>query len=208
MPIDQLLLFVTASLLLILTPGQDLYLVMTRSLSYGTRAGVVTAAGISLGLLGHTLLVAVGLGAVIQASDTLFLVLKICGALYLIWLGISALRSSGKSISAEQGEPQGLGRLFINGALSNLINPKVAVFYIAFLPQFVPPQADHPTLLLLFLGALFALLTFIIKAPIGFSAGILTELFRRRPAVQNWMNRISGTVLIMLGVRLLFAQKS
>lgn len=209
MPTAQdLSLFVAASVLLILTPGQDLYLVMTRSIAQGARAGVVTAAGISTGLLGHTLLVGLGLGAVIRASDTLFLALKLLGAAYLIWLGITLLRQSAATFESEGCTHLSAGRLYVHGALSNLVNPKIAVFYLAFLPQFVPVDSDSPTATLLVLGAAFAALTFIIKAPIGMAAGSASSVFRRNASMHAWVGRFSGGVLLLLGLRLLFERPS
>ncbi len=202
-PIDTLWLFLAASVLLILTPGQDLYLVMTRSLAQGARAGVVTAAGVSAGLLGHTLLVGVGLGALIRASDTLFVLLKTVGAAYLVWLGIGLLRAGAAAFDTTEGQRAGVGRLFLHGAVCNLLNPKIVVFYLAFLPQFVPLDTSAPTLSLIALGATFAALTFVIKAPIGCAAGALSSTFRRRPGIAAWLNRISGGILIVLGARLL-----
>ncbi len=205
-PLENFGLFLVASLALILTPGQDFYLVMSRSLAQGMRAGVVTAAGISTGLLGHTLLVAVGLGAVIRASDTLFFVLKVAGAVYLVWLGVAAMRAgvvASATVPVPWLRPR---RLFVHGALSNLVNPKIAVFYIAFLPQFVPVDVARPTASLLLLGATFALLTLLVKAPLGCAAGAMAGMFRRHPRVQAWMNRVSGAVLVALGLRLLVAE--
>lgn len=201
-PIETFWLFIAASVLLILTPGQDLYLVMSRSLGQGARAGVVTAAGISAGLLGHTILVGLGLGAVIRASDTLFLALKLAGAVYLVWLGIGLLRAGAAGFESAPSHSLRAGRLFVHGAVTNLLNPKIVVFYIAFLPQFVPVDAASPTISLFVLGATFALLTFVIKAPIGCAAGALSAAFRQRPAIGAWLNRFSGVVLVGLGLRL------
>jgi threonine/homoserine/homoserine lactone efflux protein len=201
-------LFLAASALLILTPGQDMYMVMTRSIARGRAAGLVTAAGISTGLLGHTLLVAVGLGALIRSSETLFLAIKIAGALYLVWLGIAALRAGATADLASAGGPRSRWKLFVEGALSNLANPKIVVFYLAFLPQFVPTDSGRPALVLAQLGVAFALLTFVIKAPIGYAAASLAGALRQRPSVQLWLNRVSGGILMLLGVRLLLEARS
>ncbi len=201
-------LFLAASTLLIVTPGQDMYMVMSRSIARGRAAGLVTAAGISTGLLGHTLLVALGLGALIRSSATLFVAIKVVGALYLVWLGIGAWRVAAISGTTGAGAAGGPGRLFLEGALSNLANPKIVVFYLAFLPQFVPADSMRPGLVLAELGAAFSLLTLVIKAPIGYAAGALAATFRRRPRVQMWLNRVSGGILVMLGLRLLFEAAS
>ena len=134
------LVFVVASLVLIATPGQDMILVMSRSVAQGAAAGVVTAAGVSVGLVGHTVLATLGLGAILRTSEWLFVALKLVGAAYLIYLGIGLLRTKEVHCPSAR-KPRGLGRLFVDGAVSNLSNPKIAIFYFAFLPQFVSPSA-------------------------------------------------------------------
>lgn len=195
-------LFVVASLLLILTPGQDMMLVMSRSISQGAGAGVASAAGVSLGLVGHTLLATLGLGAILRTSEWLFLALKLVGAAYLIWLGIGLLRSGGGPLGVEAGVRRSLPRLFADGAVSNVLNPKIAIFYFAFLPQFVLPGAQHPTLAIFVLGLCFAALTFVVKAPVGLAAGMLSSWLRARPGVLAGINRCSGLMLVGLGLRL------
>src|SRR4249919_2290343 len=127
------LLFVVASLLLIVTPGQDMILVMSRSIAQGAGAGVATAAGVSVGLLGHTVLATLGLGAILRTSEWLFIALKLVGAAYLIWLGIGLLRTKRGDLAFGARANVTLPRLFFDGAFSNLSNPKIAVFYFAFL---------------------------------------------------------------------------
>lgn len=160
-------LFIAASLLLIVTPGQDMILVMSRSIAQGPAAGVATAAGVSVGLVGHTLLATLGLGAILRTSEWLFLALKLVGAAYLIYLGVQLLRTRAHELAFGTGARRSLGRLFVDGALSNVSNPKIAVFYFAFLPQFVSPGAEHPTWSIFVLGLLFAALTFLVKGQIG-----------------------------------------
>ena len=206
---SSLLLFLIASLLVIVTPGQDMILVMSRSLIQGSTAGVVTAAGVSSGLLVHTVLAALGLGAILQASELLFFTLKICGAAYLIYLGVRLLRTRSTEIEllATSRVNKPLGQLYLQGAFSNLSNPKIAVFYFAFLPQFISTGVQYPTFYLLGLGTAFAVLTFVVKGPIGFFAGYLSEWLRSRRAVLTWMHRTSGIVLMSLGLRLAFERK-
>jgi threonine/homoserine/homoserine lactone efflux protein len=201
------LLFLVASLVVIVTPGQDMVLVMSRSIGQGPRAGIATAAGVSVGLLGHTLLATLGLGALLHASELLFQALKLLGATYLIYLGVRLLRTATTRHYLRLASNRSLPRLFVEGALSNLANPKIALFYFAFLPQFVSASAPQPTLSLLTLGIAFAVLTFLIKGPIGYGAGALSAWLRSHPAVLAWINRASGAVLIALGVRLAFEEQ-
>ena len=200
-------LFVITSLVIIATPGQDMILVMSRSIAQGPAAGIATAAGVSTGLLGHTLLATLGLGAILRTSEWLFIGLKLVGAAYLVYLGIQLLRTRDAHLQVTPGAGRSTRRLFADGALSNLSNPKIAVFYFAFLPQFVQPGASHPTLTVFVLGALFALLTFAVKGPVGLSAGMLSGWLRQRPRVLVGLYRGSGAVLLGLGLRLAFEKR-
>jgi len=195
-------LFLVASLVLIAMPGQDMIMVMSRSIAQGPAAGVVTALGVSCGLLGHTVLATLGLGAILRASDWLFIALKLVGVAYLVWLGVGLLRTRDEELVIGAAARRSAGRLFVDGALSNLTNPKIAVFYFAFLPQFVQPGAAHPTWSIFVLGICYAGLAFLVKGPVGLFAGLLSGWLRSRPQVLRWTHRASGAVLVGLGVRL------
>jgi threonine/homoserine/homoserine lactone efflux protein len=201
------LLFVLASLALILTPGQDMLLVMSRSIAQGRVAGVATAAGVSVGLVGHTILVTLGLGAVILASEWLFVAMKLVGAVYLVWLGLQLFRAKNPTLLAENAAPRTIRRLFLDGAFSNVSNPKIAVFYWAFLPQFVAPGGLHATSAIFAMGVAFAALTFVVKGPIALVASALSGWLRARPAALSALFRLSGAVLVGLGVRLAFERR-
>ncbi|HSM19246.1 MAG TPA: LysE family translocator [Hyphomicrobiales bacterium] len=200
-------LFLLASLAVILAPGQDMVLVMSRGLGQGSSAGVVTAAGVSTGLLGHTILATFGLGALLMASELAFTVLKLIGAAYLIYLGARLILSGAKRLDLKAAAPLSRRRLFSEGTLSNLSNPKVTLFYFAFLPQFVSKSAAAPTLSIFVLGVAFSLLTFLIKGPVGFFAGSLSDWFRAHPGALAWMHRSSGLVLVGFGLLLAFEQR-
>jgi threonine/homoserine/homoserine lactone efflux protein len=201
-------LFIVASIVLIVTPGQDMILVMSRSIAQGSAAGVATAAGVSVGLVGHTLLATLGLGAILRTSEWLFVLLKLAGAAYLVYLGVQLLRTRTHQLASASGAPRSLTRLFGDGALSNVSNPKIAIFYFAFLPQFVSPNASHPTLSVFMLGLVFAALTFVVKGPVGLAAGRLSGWLRRRPDALKWLYRTSGAVLIGLGLKLAFERRT
>ena len=201
------ILFIGASLAIIIAPGQDLVLVMSRSLGQGSRAGVITAAGVSTGLLGHTLLATFGLGALLIASQMAFTVLKFVGVAYLIYLGGRLLLSGAKNIDLYLASNRSHRRLFWQGAFSNLSNPKITLFYFAFLPQFVPATSQQPTLSIFVLGAVFAALTFLVKGPFGYFAGTLSSWFRSNPKVLAWMFRSSGFALIGLGIGLALEER-
>jgi threonine/homoserine/homoserine lactone efflux protein len=194
--------FVIASLLVISSPGQDMLIVLSRSLAQGRLAGVVTAAGVSVGLLGHTVLATLGLGAILRTSEWMFVVLKIVGAAYLVYLGVRLVLTRSATLATASAVHAPLRRHFMAGALSNLSNPKIAIFYFAFLPQFVAADSARPTATIFVLGAAFAALTFAIKAPIGVLGGSFAGWLRTRPAALTWIYRASGLALIGLGVRL------
>jgi threonine/homoserine/homoserine lactone efflux protein len=202
------LLFVVASLVLIATPGQDMILVMSRSIAQGPRAGVMTAAGVSVGLVGHTILATLGLGAILRTSEWLFMLMKLGGAAYLIYLGIQLLRTPQRELAATAGARRSSATLFFDGALSNVSNPKIAIFFFAFLPQFVAPRASHPELSIFALGLVFAGLTFLVKGPVGLCAGMLSSWLRSRPGVLAWLYRSSGAVLVALGLKLAFERRT
>lgn len=201
------LLFLVASIVVIATPGQDMILVMSKSLSHGTRAGVATAAGVSVGLVGHTILATLGLGALLRTSEWLFTALKFVGAAYLLYLGVQLLFTRAATLNAAASSPQSHTRLFLTGAVSNISNPKIAVFYFAFLPQFVAQGAARPTLTVLVLGLLFAALTFLIKGPVAVFAGRLSSWFQSRPRALVWLYRSSGLVMVGLAVRLALTRR-
>ncbi len=199
--------FVLASLAIIVTPGQDMVLVMSRSIAQGPAAGVASAAGVSVGLVGHTVLATLGLGAMLRTADTLFLAMKLIGAAYLVYLAIGLLRTRSADLAFAGGARRPGWRLFLDGALSNLSNPKIAIFYFAYLPQFVAPGAPHPGATLFALGATFAALTFLVKGPVGAFAGALSGWLRERPAVLVGVHRVSGGVLLGLGLKLAFESR-
>ncbi|HET9576593.1 MAG TPA: LysE family translocator [Usitatibacter sp.] len=208
MDIANLGLYVAASLALIATPGQDMIYVITRSLAQGRLAGVCSAAGVCCGILVHTAIAALGIGALLLASESLFALLKIAGAAYLIYLGVRLLLQR-ESIALQSAQARRLPALqvFWQGVLSNVSNPKVALFFLAFLPQFVRPGDPHPTAHLVFLGVLYAVMALPVKSAVGIAAGSFAERVLRSPAALAWMSRVSGTVLVALGLRLAASER-
>ena len=201
------ILFVVASVVLIATPGQDMILVMSRSITHGTRAGVAAAAGVSVGLVGHTALATLGLGALLRASEWLFVALKFAGAAYLVYLGAQLVFTRTATLASNGADGRSAWRHFTDGAASNLGNPKIAVFFFAFLPQFVAPGAAHPTLAVFVLGTLFAALTFLVKGPVAVFAGRLSAGLRARPRVLTGVYRSSGVVMLGLALRLALSRR-
>lgn len=202
----QLFLFLLASLAVITTPGQDFLLVLSRGVAIGARAGVATAAGVATGLVGHTLLVTFGVGALLTTSAIAFTVIKFVGAAYLIYLGLKLLRSGVPELSVSAESQSSVLGCFCTGVVSNLANPKITIFYFAYIPQFLPDNSDSATGLFA-LGIVFALLTFLVKGPIGFLAGQSASWIKKNQTVFSWFNRATGALLIALGIKLALERK-
>jgi len=201
-------LYLAASLALILTPGQDMLYVAARSLAQGRLAGVCSAIGVCLGILVHTALAALGVGAILVASEALFLALKLAGAAYLVYLGLRLILTRGPA-PGMPGAPAALtpARLIWQGMLSNVTNPKIVLFFFAFLPQFVSPASAHPARELAVLGVLYAAMALPVKVGVGLAAGSLSRRVMGRPGTLAWIERASGAVLVALGLRLALAQR-
>jgi threonine/homoserine/homoserine lactone efflux protein len=202
-------LYVAASLALIATPGQDMLYVVSRSLAQGRMAGVCSALGVCLGILVHTALAAIGVGAVLRASEGLFLAVKLGGAAYLVYLGARMILAPAPLHHARASAPRASRATLVwQGIVSNVSNPKIVLFFVAFLPQFVDRASPHPTRDLVFLGVLYAALALPVKAAVGVAAGSLSERILGSGAAFRWMNRASGAVLLALGARLAVAGRA
>jgi len=177
------------------------------SIAHGRRTALATAAGVSLGLLCHTVQATAGLGALLRTSAWLFSALKDVGAACLPCLGVPLLSSSRAQLDAATAAPQPLSRLFAKAAVSNIADPKTAVFYFAFLPQFGALEAARPTLTVWLLGVAFAVLTFLIEGPVAVSAAGLSAAFSARPAALTWLHRGSGLVMVAPAVRLALSRR-
>lgn len=199
----NLALFLTASLALIITPGPDMIYVVTRGVSQGRRVGLVSAWGACSGLVFHTALAAAGLSALLRSSATAFMVVKYVGAAYLIYLGVKALLNRDSSSVAGTAIPKaGLRKVFFQGVASNVLNPKIALFFLAFLPQFVHPNTGSAASQMLGLGLTFTLLALVVFNMIAYFSGTLGELLGKKPAFANVLRWFTGSVLIGLGLRL------
>jgi RhtB (resistance to homoserine/threonine) family protein len=202
--------FLAISVLLIVMPGPDTAVVTKNALMGGRRSGVYCAFGVAIGLTVWSIAAALGIAALLQASAVGFLVLKIAGAIYLVWIGIQMLRARDPAAAATATghgvAPHGRGgKALRQGLLSDLSNPKIAVFFTSFLPQFV--HGDGPVFAaLLMLGLVFALITLAWLAAYGAAVGHASGVLRR-PAVRKALDRITGVVLIAFGVRLAFEKR-
>jgi threonine/homoserine/homoserine lactone efflux protein len=194
--------FVVAVTLLVLTPGPDMLFVMAVGATGGPAVGLCAAAGVAAGLAVHATATAFGLAALFSAVPTLYVVVKIGGAAYLLYLGIVTLRRRDEPLAPTDGAGDGRGRAFRRGLLTNLLNPKVVLFNAAFLPQFVDPARGNVTAQLLVLGAAFVVVDLLIDGPIGLLAGRLgTLLAEHRRAVRR-LRVATGAIFIGLSARL------
>lgn len=202
--VDQLAGFLLAALLITAAPGPDNLMVLGIGISKGRRAGMVFGLGCALGCLSHTLLAVVGVSALIAASPAAFTLLKTCGGLYLLWLGINALRSRGATrVGGIEAGEQPLPRLFLKGVVANAINPKVVLFFLSFLPQFVIAEHGHVALQTVQLGLIFTLQAAVLFAALGYFSGSIGQWLQRRPGAPLWLDRIAGTIFIGLGLKLI-----
>jgi len=203
----DLLLFIGSGLLLNVTPGPDTLYVVGRSTTQGLRAGVVAALGIGAGTLVHISAAAFGLSAILAASAGAFTAIKLIGAAYLVYVGLSLAFSSSTPLDATPLAPASLGTVFVQGFLTNVLNPKVALFFLAFLPQFVGSHAANKTLAFLFLGLVFNVNGTLWNLFVAWSAARVTAGLRQRAAALKWFNRCVGGIFVALGIRLALARE-
>lgn len=200
--------FLAAAILITVCPGPDNLMVLGMGISRGRRHGVAFGLGCGLGCLSHTMLAVLGVSALIAASVVAFTLLKICGGLYLVWLGAHALRSRGGSlqVGTVSGSDQPLWQLFCKGVFANAINPKVVLFFLSFLPQFVVTTHGHVGLQMAQLGLIFTLQAALLFGLLGLFSGSVGQWLARRPGFGRWLDRIAGTVFVALGLRLIVSR--
>jgi threonine/homoserine/homoserine lactone efflux protein len=195
-------LFVAVSWALIIAPGPDLLYVITRGIAHGRKAGIVSAVGVICGILVHTTAAALGITLIFQTSAFAFLIVKYLGAIYLIYLGIKTWRDKSTFSLHTPTVSTSPSTLFWQGMLSNVLNPKIAVFFLAFLPQFVDQGSGLVPLQMVILGLTFASFGLCFLAVVGFSAGAIGRWLTRLPSFTHFLQRLTGGILIGLGVRL------
>ncbi|CAN5396779.1 LysE family translocator [soil metagenome] len=204
-------LFVGAVLLLNATPGPDTAYIVGRSVAQGRRAGILSALGISLGCIVHSLACAIGLTALLAASESAFDVIKWLGAAYLTWLGLRLLFARAEPASTDTTErtrkPLGDRQLVLQGFATNVLNPKVILFFVSFFPQFVQGSSAQRVMAFLLLGVCFVVMSTVWNVGVAWIAGTVTRRLAGKPSVKRWTNRVVGTAFIALGVRLATAAR-
>lgn len=202
---DPWLLFIPACLALNLTPGPDIFFVLSQAFSERRYAGLWAALGLGISYLGHTLLAVVGLSALIMQSASAFMVIKYLGAAYLLYLGWSSLRSASTVVLPQAQSSGSIARIFYRGLMVGLLNPKVALFFLAFLPQFIRQDSGSVPLQLLTLGLVFTLTATLCNGAYGLLGQRLKRMLQGQQRASVMMNRLSGTIMMALGIRLMVA---
>ncbi|MEA5098290.1 MAG: LysE family translocator [Burkholderiaceae bacterium] len=201
-PFEILGAFFIASVLLALAPGPDNIFVLTQSALRGRTAGLLVMLGLCTGLLVHTAAVALGVAAIFQASELAFNALKLAGAAYLLYLAWLSFRAGTEEIRGDAREQLTHGQLYRRGIIMNITNPKVSIFFLAFLPQFADPARGSLTVQMLLLGLVFIISTVLVFGGVALAAGALGEWLSRSARAQKVMNRVAGVVFIGLAIRL------
>jgi threonine/homoserine/homoserine lactone efflux protein len=202
---SSLVIFMTGAMLLLLVPGPAVLYITSRSISLGRAAGLASAMGIAVGTMFHVAAATLGLSALLVSSSTAFQLVKFAGAAYLICLGIRTLRSGDAAMPDASAERRSLRRIFGQGVLVNLLNPKTALFFLAFLPQFVDPARGHATLQIFELGVLFALMGWVSDSIWATVAGTFGTRLRGNVRLRGAQRKVSGGVLIALGLASAFS---
>lgn len=208
MDIHNFLVFALASLMLNITPGNDMLYVASRSAGQGSKAGVISALGISTGCLVHLAAAVVGLSAIIAQSAMAFNIVKYVGAGYLIYLGVKALSTKTNALKVKQSdELTTYKKLFFQGVITNILNPKVALFFLAFLPQFIDLSQPKPEFQILLFGSWFNFSGTVVNVIVALLFGKLGSLLNSSSFIK-WQEKITGTILIALGIKVALSSRN
>ena len=204
-------LFCAAVFLLNLTPGPDTAFIVGQSVAHGRRNGLMSVLGISAGCLVHTAAISLGLSAILAASAGAFVVIKVAGAVYLTFLGVrlivATLRRAPEPIVARGPARASARRAFVQGFVTNILNPKVVLFFLSFFPQFVATASDAKGWAFAVLGGILVAMSTVYNGVVAWIAGGLTERMRSAPRIKRWIDQSIGAAFIALGARLAFAER-
>ncbi|MES2323892.1 MAG: LysE family translocator [Pseudomonadota bacterium] len=207
--IHDLTLFVISGLLLNIMPGPDSLLIMARSASQGWRAGVMATLGIGTGVMVHVLAAAIGLSAILATSATAFTVVKYIGAAYIIYMAVGLLRSKRSDApDAIKVPPLPYRKIFMQGLLTNILNPKVAIFFLAFVPQFIDTAAPSKALAFIILGLIFNVNGMLWCVSLALFTALASARLKVNPVAALWLNRVTGGLFIWLGIKLALSKQS
>ena len=206
--LTNLYMFIVASFILCLVPGPDNIYVLTQGVTKSKKAAIVTTLGLTTGLIVHTSAAAFGISVIFQTSQLAFDILKYAGALYLLYLGYQAFKYRDEPLDLRvQNSSSELKKLYIKGFVMNILNPKVSIFFLAFLPQFVTLENGNIPLQMIILGLIFMLMTIIVFSGIGISGNILSKKLLEKPNIVKYMNILTSFILVSLGLKLAFSSR-
>lgn len=206
-PVEALSTFFAASILLGLAPGPDNIFVLTQSALHGKTAGLSVTLGLCTGLVMHTLAVALGVAVIFQVSAVAFTALKLVGAGYLLYLGWQAFRAAAAPVALSEGIVLSRFKLYRRGIIMNITNPKVSIFFLAFLPQFADPARGPVSLQIMLLGILFIVATILVFGSVALAAGSLGAWLNRSERIQRALNRVAGAVFVGLALTLAVSRR-
>ncbi|WP_426474186.1 LysE family translocator [Chryseobacterium balustinum] len=201
--------FIVTALIVVTTPGIDTIMVLTRSISKGKKAGLYSALGVSLGLIFHTCAVTFGLSLIIAQSAVAFGIIKYLGAAYLIYIGLKSLLSKNEQtkIKVSNIKISGMRKMFLSAFLSDVLNPKIAIFFLAFLPQFIQPTEINNPVPYLLLGLIMFVITLIWCSFLALMGSKVAVLVNKNKKIESWLNKTSGIVFILLGLKVALTKK-
>ncbi len=205
---SNLYMFIVASFLLCLAPGPDNIYVLTQGMTKSKKAAIVTTLGLATGLIIHTSAAAFGISVIFQTSELAFNIVKFAGAAYLVYIAYQAFKHRNEPLDLKSvNSSLALKKLYIKGFIMNILNPKVSIFFLAFLPQFVNPSVGSVPLQMIMLGGIFMLLTIITFSSIGIAGNLLSNKLTQNPKIVKYMNVLTSFVLVSLGIKLALAQR-
>jgi threonine/homoserine/homoserine lactone efflux protein len=208
MNIEHFWVFAVAALMLNLTPGNDMLYVAARSASQGTKAGIVSSLGIMFGCMVHIIAAVIGLSAIIAGSAVAFNIVKYLGAAYLIYIGVRSILNKKKSLGLKKNiKALSYRTIFFQGFATNVLNPKVALFFLAFLPQFINIESGNTALQILFLGSWFDVGGTLVNIVVAVLFGRISIWLSQSPRFVQWQERITGAMLIGLGIKVALTKK-
>lgn len=207
MDLSLLLSFLAVSVLLTLAPGPDILFVIAQSVSNGRKAGVCTALGLATGVIAHTLAAALGITAILYNSAFAFQLIKYAGALYLLYLAYQAVKEGARPLFAATPEKQSGFQLYRTGIFMNVLNPKVSLFFLAFLPQFITPGTGNEPVQMMILGVVFMVQAVILFSVIALFAGLVGQKLFGRPSIGKYVNYGKAILYAVIGIRIALSEK-
>jgi len=206
--LTNLYMFIAASFLLCLAPGPDNIYVLTQGMTKSKKAAIVTTFGLASGLIIHTSAAAFGISVIFQTSEVAFNIVKYVGAAYLMYIAYQAFKYRNEPLDLSvQNSSKELKKLYVKGFIMNILNPKVSIFFLAFLPQFVTPANGNVPMQMITLGAVFMALTIVVFSSIGIAGNLLSSKLLEKPSIVKYMNILTSFVLVSLGIKLALSQR-